>query len=167
MNWKKILIGVLLVVCFAAAVLVITGPYRLEEVTFSYAIDGDTIIVKRGEKEITVRLIGIDTPESTACDVKECTDEGAEAAKFTKEYFKAGQTLYLEYDKQRYDKYGRTLAYVWLKDSVNTDKFSDFRQYCYNAIVLENTKCTTIYIYPNGKHKTWFEDIEVLKNTKQ
>ena len=165
MNWKKIIIGVVLIAAFTAAVLWITGPYKMDEVVFEYAIDGDTIIVKKDDKEFTVRMIGIDTPESKNCDINECTEAGVEAAKYTKEMFTKGQILYLEYDKDRYDKYGRTLAYVWLRDTVNTNSYDDFRKYCANAIILENTNCVSTYYWPNGKHKSWFEDIELLKKS--
>lgn len=64
-----------------------------------------------------VRLIGVDTPESVHSR-KPVEYFGKEASEFTKKHFE-GRTVYLTYDWDRYDKYGRTLAYVWLPVKVN------------------------------------------------
>ncbi len=79
-------------------------------------IDGDTvIIIRNGEKE-TVRFIGIDTPESVhPAKPVECF--GIEASKYVRELL-VGAWVYIESDEAQdiYDKYGRTLGYVWLGD---------------------------------------------------
>ncbi len=72
-------------------------------------VDGDTIVVADGR---TVRLIGIDTPETH--DPRrpvECF--GAEAASFTATLLPPGTAVRLVYDVERSDRYGRTLAYVY------------------------------------------------------
>lgn len=74
-------------------------------------IDGDTIKLSNGEK---VRLIGVDTPE-TVHPSKPVEYFGREASKFTKQLCE-GKTVRLEYDWQKTDKYGRTLAYIYLTD---------------------------------------------------
>lgn len=76
------------------------------------AIDGDTIeVTLKGETESqTVRLIGIDTPE-TVHPNKEIEPYGKEASDFTKSKLE-GKTVNLELDTQETDKYGRLLAYV-------------------------------------------------------
>ena len=58
------------------------------------------------------RLIGVDTPE-TVLPQKPVEYYGKEASAFTKRLAE-GQEVRLEYDQQRRDHYGRTLAYVWL-----------------------------------------------------
>ena len=76
-------------------------------------VDGDTIIVAGVGR---VRLIGVDTPESV--DPRrpvECF--GAEASAFTTRLLE-GQHARLEYDQERTDQYGRTLAYVHLEDGT-------------------------------------------------
>ena len=164
MSWKKVLIVVVVLLGCLAGIYIYVSAQELEEVEVVYTVDGDTLVVRKGEEQFTVRLIGVDTPESKNCAINECTIEGENAAEYTKEYFQDIKIVYLEYDRGRYDKYGRTLAYVWLRNDANTRSFTDFRKYCYNAIVLENTSCVAKYYSPNGKHRKWLEDIEQLKN---
>ena len=72
-------------------------------------VDGDTIIVEGIGR---VRLIGVDTPESV--DPRRPVQFfGREASEFTKRMLE-GKRVRLEYDQPRMDRYGRTLAYVWL-----------------------------------------------------
>jgi micrococcal nuclease len=76
-------------------------------------VDGDTIHVDMDGRDVTVRLIGIDTPETVKPDSPvECF--GPEASDFGKSAL-TGQTITLEFDASqgREDQYGRTLAYVW------------------------------------------------------
>jgi len=76
-------------------------------------VDGDTIILDGKER---VRLIGVDTPE-TKHPNKPVQYFGKEAYEFTKRMVE-GKKVRLEYDWQRKDKYGRTLAYVFLEDGT-------------------------------------------------
>lgn len=76
-------------------------------------IDGDTILIDGDER---VRLIGIDTPE-TVHPNKPVEYFGREASEFTKRMAE-GKQVRLEYDWERKDKYGRTLAYVYLEDGT-------------------------------------------------
>ena len=86
------------------------GPFAVVHVT-----DGDTLILSIEGKETTVRLIGIDAPESVHRDPEKNTPEGAEASRRLRD-LAAGKKVFLEYDERRYDQYGRTLAYVRLED---------------------------------------------------
>lgn len=76
-------------------------------------VDGDTIIIENNEK---VRLIGVDTPE-TVHPNKPVGYFGKEASAFTKRMVE-GKKVRLEYDWEMKDKYGRTLAYVFLDDGT-------------------------------------------------
>jgi len=76
-------------------------------------VDGDTIILDGYER---VRLLGVDTPE-TKHPKKPVQYFGKEAYEFTKRMVE-GKKVRLEYDWQRKDKYGRTLAYVFLEDGT-------------------------------------------------
>ena len=84
------------------------GPYRVR-----WVVDGDTIVVDMNGTDTYIRLIGIDTPESVSYNVSENTEEGKIAAEFTKKLLRK-KKVYLEYDRDTQDKYGRTLAYVFL-----------------------------------------------------
>ncbi len=74
-------------------------------------IDGDTIVVSVKGGEVTVRLIGVDTPE-TVHPNKGVEYFGKEASRFTRNLLK-GESVYLEYEQDRFDKHGRTLAYAF------------------------------------------------------
>ena len=82
------------------------GIYKVTKV-----IDGDTIEIETGER---VRLLGIDTPELNA-------RWGGEARKQTYQLV-YGKEIRLELDREKRDKYGRVLAYVWLGDLLVNEK---------------------------------------------
>lgn len=76
-------------------------------------IDGDTVVVRGVGR---VRLIGVDTPETV--DPRRAVEFfGREASAFTKRLLE-GQRVRLEYDRERTDRYGRTLAYIYLRDGT-------------------------------------------------
>lgn len=84
------------------------GPYAVTRV-----VDGDTVKVDVDGTEQTVRLIGVDTPETVHPDQPvECF--GPEASAFTTELVDQ-QPVWLESDPTQgsTDRYGRTLAYIW------------------------------------------------------
>ncbi|MBN1574511.1 MAG: thermonuclease family protein, partial [Deltaproteobacteria bacterium] len=88
--------------------------YQAEAIrTCTRVIDGDTIVLDGGER---VRLIGVDTPE-TVHPTKPVQKFGVEASDFTK-WLVEGKRVTLEYDQDRKDKYGRTLAYVYLENGT-------------------------------------------------
>lgn len=64
----------------------------------------------------TVRLIGVDTPE-TVDPRKPVEAFGKDASDFTKR-IALGKVVRLEFDRNRTDRYNRTLAYVYLPDGV-------------------------------------------------
>ncbi|WP_195932422.1 thermonuclease family protein [Turicibacter sanguinis] len=109
----------------------------LESVTLKRVVDGDTIIVlDQNQNEVRVRLIGVDTPKSVHPDETKNTTDGDVASAYTKSQLKKGQTLYLEYDKERFDPYGRTLAYVWLEANVDPSDLNDIQSNMYNAKLI-------------------------------
>lgn len=92
-----------------------SAPIDAVTVPVERAVDGDTIVVTHPDHgQLTVRLIGIDTPETKDPDAPVgCF--GPQAAARTAE-LTAGQHVRLELDPRQADtdRYGRTLAYVWL-----------------------------------------------------
>lgn len=88
-------------------------PAGAQQAVVVRVVDGDTIEIATGEK---IRLIGVDTPESVHPS-KPVEAYGKEAAAFTRSHLE-GKNVWLEYDVERTDKYGRLLAYVWLADST-------------------------------------------------
>ncbi len=74
-------------------------------------IDGDTVIVKVSGQTESVRLIGIDTPESTGGFLPaECY--GDEATAFTRSLLPPGTAVRLTRDIEPRDRYDRLLAYL-------------------------------------------------------
>jgi micrococcal nuclease len=88
-------------------------------VTFVRDKDGDTVVIRYKNsqdgdttKDITVRMLLIDTPE----DVKPNTcvqPFGLDAAARTRQLLSSGNVT-IEYDGNKSDKYGRLLAYVFV-----------------------------------------------------
>ncbi len=117
----------------AVAVLILIfyphpGRWKITKV-----IDGDSIVLQNGD---IVRFVGIDTPE-----------EGEpffwEAVKANQELLKNGK-IALEYDLERKDTWGRTLAYVWV-DSL-----------LLNAELIKRGLAWVYTHPPNLKHRDYF-----------
>jgi len=89
-------------------------PYRVVDV-----IDGDTIVVARGSSSDTIRLLGVDTPE-THHPTKPVQCYGPEASAYTTRRL-LGRSVRLEDDVETHDVYGRRLAYVY----VDGERFED------------------------------------------
>lgn len=85
-------------------------------------IDGDSLEIE-GVGE--VRLIGVDTPE-VYHPLKPVQYYAEEASDFVRKLV-GGSRVRLEYDLEKYDKYGRTLAYVYLEDGC-----------CLNEEIIKN-----------------------------
>ncbi len=85
-------------------------------------IDGDTLSVNIDGQIQTIRLIGINTPE-TVDPRKPVECFGLEASNKAKEILNY-QSVKIEQDPTQgtYDKYNRLLAYVFLKDGTNFNK---------------------------------------------
>ena len=74
-------------------------------------IDGDTVKITYEGKETSVRLIGVDTPE-TVHPSKPVEPYGKEATTFLKNLLK-DESVYLRFDTEKTDKYDRLLAYLY------------------------------------------------------
>lgn len=81
------------------------------EVAVERVVDGDTFVIRSPEKE-RVRLIGVDTPETVKPD-HPVEPFGPEAGALTRQWIE-GRSVVLEFDREKRDKYGRLLAYVWV-----------------------------------------------------
>jgi len=122
----------------------------LEECELVRVVDGDTIIVLQDTEEIYVRLIGIDTPESVNPDESKNTEEGIQASEHTKELLSDVDTVYLEYDVETEDDYGRTLAYVYYYNADNNCIML-------NEKIMADGYADTLTIQPNTKYASVFE----------
>ena len=132
--------------------------------TVARVVDGDTLALSNGEK---VRLIGVDTPESssnpklyrdsnrTGQDTKTILALGARAKAFTKTLCE-GKSVRLVTDVQPRDKYGRLLAYVYLDDKTFV-----------NAELIKSGYARVYTIPPNVKYKDLFLDLQREARAKQ
>jgi endonuclease YncB( thermonuclease family) len=127
-------------------------PAGLVPASVVRVVDGDTIVVRLGDGRTTrVRLIGIDTPEvhpsdklrrdaqRTGKDAAAIQALGARASEFTRKHL-AGRTIDLERDATALDRYGRTLAYVWLGGDL------------YNLVIVREGYAGLLTIPPNVKY---------------
>jgi micrococcal nuclease len=80
--------------------------------TVTHVSDGDTLTVSVSGRQETLRLIGVDTPE-TVHPTKPVQCWGPEASAHTKGLFPPGTKVFLARDAEARDKYGRFLAYVY------------------------------------------------------
>lgn len=79
--------------------------------TVVHVVDGDTVVVDLAGRQETLRLIGIDTPETVDPDQPpECF--GAEASAHTKELLPEGTAVRLTRDVEARDRYDRFLVYI-------------------------------------------------------
>ena len=76
-------------------------------------VDGDTVVLRMAGKDTTVRLIGVDMPE-TVHPSKPVEAYGKEASESTRNLL-LGESVRVQYEPgpSRLDKYGRTLAYLY------------------------------------------------------
>jgi micrococcal nuclease len=84
----------------------------------SRVVDGDTIHVTRNGQRTKVRLLGIDTPETVhPSEPVQCF--GPESSDFATQQLD-GRSVVLEFDpnQPRQDRFGRTLAYVWVDGAM-------------------------------------------------
>ena len=106
-GWTAIILVVLLPTFDATAV---------ERGTVVYVVDGDTIKVTMAQGRETIRLIGVDTPE-TVDPRKPVQYFGKEASAFTRRVA-LGKVIRMEGElgTANRDRYGRLLRYVYLPD---------------------------------------------------
>lgn len=100
-------------------------------------IDGDTVIIDDG-KNSSVRYLGIDSPEIAIQDSP--GDPLSEEALDFNAALVEGKLVRLEFDTEKYDLYGRLLAYVYA-DGLFV-----------NLEMLRNGLATPLIIKPNGKY---------------
>ena len=139
--------------CLMRRLLIETVTEPCYEATFVRAKDGDTYVVTYNGEDITVRLIGVDTPESVAPSTysKENTEEGKEVSDIVKDTIMKNDKLYLEFDVSPTDKYGRTLAYVYFEDGTMVQNW-----------LLSKGYARTMTIPPNVKYADHFTEVQSI-----
>ena len=117
----------------------------MEEFRVTRVIDGDTVVLEDGRH---IRYIGVDTPEKGRPYYAE--------AKRENERLVRGKKVRLEYDVEKTDRYGRTLAYVYANDIF------------VNAELVKNGYAMIYTFPPNVKYaKTFLALQEEARNQKR
>lgn len=126
-------------------------PSGAQEAVVVRHTDGDTLRLRGiGTGPVPgaptkVRLLEIDTPEvfgTAGCF-------GKEASRRTAELIPVGAHVRVEADRERRDRYGRLLVYVWAADGVNVEES-----------LLAGGYARVLYVRPNGKHLAAFRQVE-------
>jgi hypothetical protein len=128
-----VLIIILIIINYSSIDDFLENKILYESAKIERVIDGDTVVIK---DKISVRLLGINSPEKGELYYLEAK-EFLENEVFNK-------TVKLKFGKERYDKYGRILAYIFL-DNENV-----------NIKLVEEGLAN--YYFPSGKD-TYYEPI--------
>ena len=122
----------------------------------SSVVDGDTIKINNNGTIETLRLIGMDTPE-TVDPRKTVQCFGLEASNKAKELL-SGKKVYLEKDPTQgeLDKYGRILVYVYREDGLFYNEYmikqGYAHEYTYNIPYKYQTGFKTAQSYAQTNH---------------
>lgn len=122
-------------------------------------VDGDTIVIDRGQGQEKVRFILVDTPE-TKHPKKGVEYFGKEASTFTTNSL-SGKTIYLQKDVSETDRYNRLLRYIWIeRPSSNEPTEEEIRSKCFNAILLAGGYAQVTTFPPDVKYVDLFRQIQ-------
>lgn len=144
------------IIIFLSTFLIgINITYAKEIVKFSKCVDGDTIKIILNEKEYTVRMLAIDTPESVH-PTKGVEYYGKEASEYTCNKVTNAKKIELEYDENsdQTDKYDRLLAWVFVDGSL------------LQKDLVTNGYAKVAYLYDNYKYTKELESAQELASVK-
>ena len=116
--------------------------------TIVSVVDGDTIVLRVQDQTETVRLLGIDTPE-TVHPTKPIECFGPEASAFTKATLVEGSLVKLLRDVEPRDRYQRLLVYLFLADGT-----------LFNQLLIDRGLARTLSIEPNTAFASQFASHE-------
>jgi micrococcal nuclease len=111
-------------------------------------VDGDTIVLSVQNQTETVRLLGIDTPE-TVHPTRPIECFGPEASAFTKATLEKGSVVKLVRDVEPRDRYQRLLVYLFLADGT-----------LFNQLLIDRGLARTLSIEPNTAFASQFASHE-------
>lgn len=119
---------------------------NLYEAVVLRVVDGDTIIVALNNREERIRMIGVDAPESVSLNEEENTVWGQAASEYTKSVLEPGTNIWLTFDIEERDQYGRMLAYIWL------DSDTENLNHLFQKQLMEEGYALAIRYEPNTKY---------------
>jgi len=130
-----------------------------QKATLVRVVDGDTIVVEINQEEYTVRLIGVNTPESVHPNNELNTEEGMLSSDYTKTLLQNINEIYLQKDVSDVDKYGRLLRYVWLEVPNDEKDRNCIADKMLNGILVRDKVAEPVTYDPDTKYKEDFEYI--------
>lgn len=130
---------------------------EFQKATLVRVVDGDTIVVDIEGEEYSVRLIGVNTPESVHPDSSRNGEEGMLASDYTKNLLKDTKVVYLQKDTSETDKYDRLLRYVWLELPENENNINEIATKMLNGLLLLDHVAEVATYEPDVTHKEDFE----------
>lgn len=123
-----------------------------QKATVKWVYDGDSLLLTDKRK---IRIIGIDTPE-TKHHRQKAQAYGAKAREALRALLKKhNYQIFLRYGKERFDKYSRTLAHVYLPDGTNVSNW-----------LLERGFAKTLAFPPNVKLANCYKKSEKVAQVK-
>ena len=154
---RKYLLHVL-IISFAFILTLLASPLHAQQTTtVTRIVDGDTLKVFYLEGEESIRLIGIDTPESrvnkktkkdakrSGQDIETIIAMGKRATEYVESLVKPGGLITIEFDVQERDRYKRLLGYVYLSNGNML-----------NEEIVKAGYASVMTIPPNVKYKDRF-----------
>ena len=154
---RKYLLHVL-IISFVFILTILASPLHAQQTTtVTRIVDGDTLKVFYLEGEESIRLIGIDTPESrvnkktkkdakrSGQDVETIIAMGKRATEYVESLVKPGGLITIEFDVQERDRYKRLLGYVYLSNGKML-----------NEEIVKAGYASVMTIPPNVKYKDRF-----------
>jgi len=154
---RKYLLHVLIISVVFLLALLASPLHAQQTTTVTRIVDGDTLKVFYLEGEESIRLIGIDTPESrvnkktkkdakrSGQDVETIIAMGKRATEYVESLVKPGGLITIEFDVQERDRYKRLLGYVYLSNGKML-----------NEEIVKAGYASVMTIPPNVKYKDRF-----------
>jgi len=125
----------------SSALLISASAVEQKWISVKWVSDGDTIVLGDGRH---VRYIGINAPE-IAHDNQKAEAFGYAAKKYNQSLVRS-KKVRLEFDKEKYDRYGRLLAYIFLIDGTFINKEMIEKGYAYALPRKPNVKYHTMLL---------------------
>ena len=129
----------------------VSNKSNTEEAIVKWVYDGDTLLVTdvNGNNKQKIRIIGIDTPEVKHHQQK-AQLYGAKAREELRVLLKeANNRVFLEFGKEKHDRYKRSLAHVYLENGINISEW-----------LLRQGFAKILVFPPNVKHAECYRNVE-------
>lgn len=125
----------------SSVLLISASAVEQKWISVKWVSDGDTIVLSDGRH---VRYIGINAPE-IAHDNQKAEAFGYAAKKYNQSLVRS-KKVRLEFDKEKHDRYGRLLAYIFLLDGTFINKEMIEKGYAYALPRKPNVKYHTMLL---------------------